>query len=90
MPGPAARRFKLSAGTPGPAMPDMSLLILLDVAPDPVPVAGARSLVALAVAVLLLGVALIVGFVFLLKRIKRRRAHPLGSTAQSSVINSPE
>ena len=67
-------------------MPDMSFLILLDVAPDPVPVAGARSLVALAVAVLFLGAALIVGFIVLLKRIKRRRANPLGTTSQSSVI----
>ncbi len=68
----------------------MSFLILLDVAPDPVPVAGVGSLVALAVAVLFLGAALIVGFIVLLKRIKRRRANPLGTTGQSSVINSPE
>ena len=68
----------------------MRFLLLLDVAPDPVPVASAGSLVALAVAVLFLGAALIVGFIVLLKRIKRRRANPLGTTAKSSVINSPE
>lgn len=68
----------------------MSSLFLFDVAPDPVPVAGVRSLVVLVVVVLFLGTALVGGFVFLLKRIKRRRANPPGTTAQSSVINSPE
>ena len=62
----------------------MMSLILLDVAPDPVPVAGVGGLVALAVAVLFLGAALIVGFVILIKRIKRRRAD--GTTSQSPVI----
>lgn len=64
----------------------MMFLILLDVAPDPVPVAGVGGLVAIAVAVLFLGAALIVGFIILLKRIKRRRADPVGTTAQSPVI----
>jgi hypothetical protein len=49
----------------------MSFLSLLDVRPDPVPVAGVGGLILLAFVVLIFTAALIVGFVFVLKRLKR-------------------
>lgn len=45
-------------------------LLLFDLRPDPVPVAGPGGLILLAFVVLMLTVALIVGLVFLLKRLK--------------------
>jgi hypothetical protein len=48
--------------------------LLLDVAPDPVtPVIGIGGLILIAVIVLMLAAAAIVGFVFLLKRVMRRQ-----------------
>ena len=49
----------------------MNLLFLFDVRPDPVPVASAGALILLALVVLIFTVASIVGFVFLLKALKR-------------------
>jgi len=49
----------------------MSLLFLLDIRPGPAPVAGVGGLILLAVLVLIFAAALIVGFVFLLKQLKR-------------------
>jgi hypothetical protein len=49
----------------------MNSLFLLDVRPDPVPVAGVGGLILLAFVVLMFAAALIAGFVFLLKRLKR-------------------
>ena len=46
-------------------------LLLLDVRPDPIPVAGPAGLILLAFATLIITAALVVGFVFLLKRRKR-------------------
>jgi hypothetical protein len=57
----------------------MSFLMLFDVRPDPVPVAGVGGLILLAFIVLMFTAALIVGFAFLLKRLKRngRAASPI-------------
>ena len=49
----------------------MNFLFLLDVRPDPVPVAGIGGLILLAFVVLMFAAALIVGFVALLKRLTR-------------------
>ena len=49
----------------------MDFLFLFELRPDPVPVAGAGALILLALVVLIFTVALIVGFVFLLKALKR-------------------
>ena len=49
----------------------MNPLFLFDVRPDPVPVAGVGGLILLAAVVLTITAALIVGFVFLLKALKR-------------------
>src|SRR5437660_9223458 len=57
----------------------MSLLFLLDIRPGPAPIAGVGGLILLAVLVLIFTAALIVGFVFLLKALKRGSstgAHP--------------
>lgn len=68
----------------------MSSWGLFDVAPSPPPVAGYAGLALLVIIVLGLAAALIVGFGLLLKRIKRRRANPLGGRAPSSGNYSPE
>jgi hypothetical protein len=47
----------------------MSFPFLFDVSPDPVPVVGVGGLILLALLVLMFTGALIVGFVFLLKRL---------------------
>jgi hypothetical protein len=49
----------------------MSLLFLLDIRPGPAPIAGVGGLILLAVLVLIFAAALIVGFVFLLRQLKR-------------------
>ena len=49
----------------------MSVLFLLDIRPGPAPIAGVGGLILLAVLVLIFTAALIVGFVFLLKQLKR-------------------
>jgi flagellar basal body-associated protein FliL len=49
----------------------MNYLFLLDVRPDPVPVAGVGGLILLVFVVLMFAAAMIVGFVFLLKRLRR-------------------
>ncbi len=49
----------------------MNFLFLFDVRPDPVPVAGVGGLILLAFVVLMFSAALIVGFVFLLRALKR-------------------
>jgi hypothetical protein len=48
-------------------------MFLFDIRPDPVPVAGVAGLVILAIFVLILAAVLIVGFVFLLKVVQRRK-----------------
>jgi hypothetical protein len=52
----------------------MSSLLLLDVRPEPVPVAGPAGLILLVVVVLVASSASVVAFVYLLKRLKRRKA----------------
>ena len=57
----------------------MMLLFLLDIRPGPAPIAGVGGLILLAVLVLIFTAALIVGFVILLKALKRGSstgAHP--------------
>jgi hypothetical protein len=49
-------------------------MFLLDVRPDPVPVAGVAALVLGVIVVLVLVALLIVGFVLLLKFLQRRKA----------------
>ena len=49
-------------------------MFLFDIRPDPVPVAGVAGLVILAIFVLILVAVLIVGFVFLLKVLQRRKS----------------
>ena len=49
----------------------ISLLFLLDIRPGPAPIAGGGGLILLAVLVLIFTAALIAGFVFLLKQLKR-------------------
>ena len=49
----------------------MNLLFFLDIRPGPAPIAGVGSLILLAVLILIFSAALIVGFVFLLKQLKR-------------------
>jgi len=49
----------------------MSLLFLLDIRPGPAPIAGVGGLILLAFLILIFSAALIVGFVFLLKQLKR-------------------
>src|SRR2546429_6098222 len=49
----------------------MSLLFLVDIRPGPAPIAGVGGLILLALLVLIFSAALIVGFVFLLKQLKR-------------------
>ena len=49
----------------------MSLLFLLDIRPGPAPIAGVGGLILIAVLVLIFTAALIVGFVFLLRQLKR-------------------
>jgi len=49
----------------------MNLLFLLDIRPGPAPIAGVGGLILLAVLILIFSAALIVGFVFLLKQLKR-------------------
>ncbi len=49
----------------------MNLLFLLDIRPGPAPIAGVGGLILLAVLVLIFTAALVVGFVFLLKQLKR-------------------
>ncbi len=58
----------------------MRLLFLLDIRPGPAPIAGVGGLILLAVLVLILilTAALIVGFVFLLKQLKRAGGRTLG------------
>jgi len=56
----------------------MSLLFLLDIRPGPAPIAGVGGLILLALLVLVFSAALIVGFVFLLKQLKRASGSKLG------------
>ena len=49
----------------------MSLLFLLDIRPGPEPIAGVGGLILLALLVLIVTAAFIVGFVFLLKQLNR-------------------
>jgi len=63
---------------------DMRFLLLQEVPPDVGPVVSAGSLIALALLVLLLALALIAGIVFLVKRIKRRKADHNTLAAKSS------
>jgi hypothetical protein len=51
-------------------------LVLLDVRPDPISVAGPVGLILLALVVLMITVALVVGFVFLLRRRRRAGRNP--------------
>lgn len=69
------------------------MMFLLDVRPDPVPVGGVAGLVLLAIVVLILAATLIVGFVFLLKFLQRRKLNAprlgsgtLGSTEQPKPV----
>ena len=55
-------------------------MFLLDVRPDPVPVAGVAGLVLLAIVVLILAAVLIVGLVFLLKFLQRRKVNAIGTS----------
>ena len=48
-----------------------TLLFLLDIRPGPAPIAGVGGLILLALLVLVFSAALIVGFVFLLRQLKR-------------------
>ena len=68
----------------------MSRLVLLDVAPGPARVVGVGALTLIAVVVLIFVAALVVGFVFLLKR-RRSKANQANleatSTAQPSSPN---
>jgi len=59
-------------------------MLLLDVRPDPVPVAGVAGLVLLVVVVLILAASLIVGFFFLLRFLKARKTNvaPLNRSAE--------
>jgi hypothetical protein len=67
----------------------MSNLLLLDVAPDPVtPVTGIGALILIAVIVLMLTAATIVGFIFLLKRIRRSRQPAFSSRAEDGLSES--
>ena len=50
-------------------------MFLLDIPSDPVQVGGVAGLVLLAVVVLILAATLIVGFVFVLKLLQRRKAN---------------
>jgi len=50
-------------------------MFLLDIRPPSAPVAGAAGLVLLAIFVLILAATLIVGLVFLLKMLQRRKAN---------------
>ena len=61
----------------------MNFLFLLDVRPDPVSVAGAGGLILLAFVVLMSAAALIVVFVFLLKRLKQERSRVSSPTPGS-------
>ena len=66
-------------------------LLLLDVRPDPVPTAsGAAGLILIGIVVLMLSVAAIVGFVFLLRWFLRAKAAtaPTPATAEFQP-NSP-
>ena len=72
-------------------------LLLLDVRPDPIPVAGPAGLMILALVILIITVSLVGFFVLLLKRRKRagsssvnvgRSVAPAGS-AQPSSPNQP-
>jgi hypothetical protein len=64
-------------------------LLLLDVRPDPVSVAGPVGLILLALVVLMITVALVVGFVFLLKRLRRNGGNP-ASVGRSISSGAPE
>lgn len=55
----------------------MNFLFLFDVRPNPVPVTGVGGLILLAIVVLTITAALIVGFVFLLKALKRGSSNGL-------------
>lgn len=65
----------------------MSFLFLLDVRPDPVPVAGVGGLILLAFVVLMFTAALIIGFVFLLKQLKRN-GRVSGPTVREGLAQS--
>jgi hypothetical protein len=58
-------------------------LLLLDVRPDPIPVAGPGGLMLLALVVLIITAALVAGFVLLLKQ--RRRAGSNSASVGRSV-----
>jgi hypothetical protein len=62
-------------------------MFLLDVRPDPVQVGGVAGLVLLAIVVLILTTTFIVGFVFLLKFLQRRKANVSSGGAQPSSPN---
>jgi hypothetical protein len=62
----------------------MNLLLLLDVPPpNAVPVRSGGSLIALALVALSLAATLLVGTVFLIRRIRRRKAHSDAIRAKS-------
>ena len=61
-------------------------LFLLDVRPDPLSVAGIGGLILLAVIVLIFTAGLVTGFVFLLKRLRRRTSPTVkGGLSRTSV-----
>jgi hypothetical protein len=60
-------------------------LILIDAKPEPVPVASVGGLILLAFIVTVFSVALIVGFVFLLKRLRQRRGPVINERASPAT-----
>jgi hypothetical protein len=62
-------------------------LLLLDVRPDPVPVGGTAGLILLTIVVVMFSGALIVGLVFLLKRLARRSGSTVNQHPQPNNPN---
>ena len=63
---------------------------LLDVRPDPVPISGIAGLILLVIVVFIITATLIVGFVFLLKRLKRRQTNePAPASGSPTQPSSP-
>ena len=56
-----------------------TLLFLVDIRPGPAPIAGVGGLILLAILILIFTAALIVGFVFLIRQLKRASGSKLGS-----------
>ena len=68
----------------------MNLLFLFDIPPEPKPVAGVAGLILLAFVVLMLTTALVVGFVFLLRRLRRSKiVEPAPDARMAAQPSSP-